>query len=131
MADAKVHSLHCRLDDISNGDASDQCHKCPHQHSPECDDSPTSERDKDSEVDEDERQAVQDASDLRHAGRCFVLIKQLWPSSKWLYTTVADKDYDLKHRFKDVKKKLQGDVHNLLDVVPARFHSAKSLLATK
>ena len=117
-----MHSLRRRLDDVSNEDGSNQRRqKRARQSSPEGGRTELEEDGKDSSVDED---LAQEVNDLRHAGRRFVLTKQLWPSyPRSLYKTAAEENYEPKDHFKTSKTKLQGDVHDLLEVVPARFHA--------
>lgn len=94
-------------------------HNSPEGHNKEDEDSDTAE--------DATKNHEQDIIELRCAGRHFILLKQLWPfSPQTMYTTSPDCSYKPQNRFNNSRNRLQGDVHDLLDVVPARFHGQLS-----
>lgn len=64
-----------------------------------------------------------DAGDIRLAGRTFTIMQMLWlrdPSVT--FKTVVDEEYNELERFENIGYTIQGQIQDMLEVLPDKFH---------
>lgn len=112
-----------KLHDISNQSSQPNKHRRVH--------TTTVSNDGNSSESDDEQPSVKEKrlkvkTSIRVCGRQFVFMRMLWiRNSNITFNNIAvDENFDPSTRFNNSDTAMEGQLHEVLDVIPARFHDA-------